>query len=178
VDPFSRSLALSTIVATRRKEEHTMDDTIPAPDPSVPNVPEPKGGIPKAVWLVVGAVLVAGIAVAGAIILTSRGGGESTSDEPPPKRVYKIAGTLSAPECGGGYDIENSSVQIRDQNDKLIGSASTGLDEDYTIGCSVSFEIEVPKAAFYQTTIGTHGGPSYSFAEMGANNWKLELSLD
>ncbi|HYZ12202.1 MAG TPA: hypothetical protein VFA08_01145 [Actinomycetota bacterium] len=92
---------------------------------------------------------------------------------------HDITGTLSAPECGGGYDIENASVHIRDESDKLIGSSSTGFDTTSGAGCEVAFTVrDVPRASFYQIRIGTHDGPSYSHSEMRSANWDLELALD
>lgn len=128
-------------------------------------------------YLVVGTTIVGLIAIAivGAIVWSSNNA--KTSDEPAPRDTYPMKGTLAAPECGGGYDIEFVSVEVRDQNDKLIGSGTTGVDETVGSGCEVSWEVEVPKATFYQVTVGTHGGPSYSFDEMEAIDWNLDLTL-
>jgi hypothetical protein len=79
-----------------------------------------------------------------------------------------LTGTITAPECGGGYEIENANVDVRDQNDTLIGATTTGLDQGTGSGCTTSFSLQVPKATFYQAKIGTLGGPSYTFAELQA----------
>jgi hypothetical protein len=123
-------------------------------------------------------IVLAGIAVAVAVVLTSNKG--NPSDEPKPERMYDLQGTLSAPECGSGYEITNTSVEIRDQNDRLIGATTTSGDVSSVgaIQFEVEFATEVPKANFYSIKIGTHGGPAYSFEEMEQNDWDVDLSLD
>jgi hypothetical protein len=125
--------------------------------------------------LVVGLVLgVVVIGLLGWLVLSSRGG---TSG--PLAETHDVKGSLTATECGGGYDIANASVEIRDEKDKLIGSGTTSSNVNSGAGCRVTFTVQdVPKANFYQVTIGTHGGPSYSYSEMKSNNWTLDLSLD
>lgn len=118
----------------------------------------------------------AALAIVGAaIFLLTRDG--NPSDEPRPKELFALTGSLSAPECGGGYEIEFASVEVRDQSDRLIGSGTTGNDVSPGGACEVEYNLDVPKATFYQVEIGTHGGPSYSFAEMETVDWNLELSL-
>jgi hypothetical protein len=90
---------------------------------------------------------------------------------------YTINGSLTAPECGGGYEMENASAEVRDQDNKLIGSTTTGLDDRGAAQCTVTFVVDVPKADYYQLKVGTHGAPSYSFAEMRSMDWQLNLSL-
>jgi hypothetical protein len=91
---------------------------------------------------------------------------------------YHVTGVLAAPACAGGYDIENSSVQITNERGEIIGTTQTGSDTLNTAtGCEVAFDLTVPKAKFYDVTIGTHKGPSYSFAQMQQMGWKLTLSL-
>jgi hypothetical protein len=93
------------------------------------------------------------------------------------KRTLK--GTLTAPQCGGGYALVNASVEIRDESNKLIGSGSTGSDEEPGPGCGVSFVIEnLPKASFYQIQVGTHGAPSYTYDQLQKSDWEISLSLD
>ena len=132
-----------------------------------------KRSIPAA-WFLVGAVLITGLLVAGAVVWASNR--SKSSDEPKPAATFHITGTLTAPECGGGYEITFANVEVRDQNDKLIGSTTTGGNEG-SGRCSVSFETVVPKATFYQFTIGSHGGPAYTFEEMQDQDWNLDLSL-
>lgn len=125
--------------------------------------------------LVIGLFLGVGIiGLLGWLVLSSRGG---TSG--PLAETHDIKGSLTASECGGGFDIEGAAVEIRDEKDKLIGAGSTSFDQGSGVGCRVTFTIpDVPKASFYQVNIGTHGGPSYSYSEMKANGWTLTLSLD
>ena len=110
------------------------------------------------------------------LVLSACGGGGPNRATPPEGRV--IEGTLSAPDCGGGYDIEGAAVELRDEKDELIGATTTGLDTTTGGDCRVEFTIEqVPKAKFYSVTIGSHDGPSYSFSEMEGLEWKLDLDL-
>ncbi len=110
--------------------------------------------------------------IIGAVILVAIAGFLVTR----PKH-HTIDGSLSAPECGGGYEIVNANVEVRDQDNKVIGSTITGFDDRDSPQCSVTFTVDVPKADYYQIKIGTHAGPSYSFDEMESNHWRLDLSL-
>lgn len=132
-------------------------------------------GLSRALVVVI-AVAVAGVGVVVWAILAAAEKSRSSA-EPPPGTTFTIDGTLEADECGGGYEITFASVDVRDQNGKLIGSSTTSGDEKPGFGCQVSFDVEVPKARFYQVEIGTHGGPSYSFEEMEAQNWQMDLVL-
>jgi len=42
--------------------------------------------------------------------------------------------------------------------------------------CIATFALSVPRAQFYQLTIGTHGAPTYSFDDLQQRGWKVELS--
>jgi hypothetical protein len=145
------------------------------PAPSVTQQLQPPSSRNWTPILVVGLLL--GIVVVGLLgwlVLSSRGG---TSG--PLAEKHDIKGSLEAPECGGGYDIEGAAVEVRDEKDKLIGAATTSFDQSSDAGCRVTFTVaDTPKASFYQVTIGTHGGPSYSYNEMKANDWTVSLSLD
>jgi hypothetical protein len=91
---------------------------------------------------------------------------------------HTIHGTLTAPDCYGGYDIVNANVEVRDKNNKLIGSAVTEQQNAVAGECTASFTIrDVPETDFYQVKIGTHSGPSYTLAQMKASDWTLDLSL-
>jgi hypothetical protein len=145
----------------------------PEPVPSEPQASTPKPN--RAPWIIGGAVLAAAVVVGLALFFLLRN--DNPSDEPRPKQLFAIKGSLSAPECGSGYEIEYANVEVRDQNDRLIGSATTGGDTADGFGCEVSFDVDVPKATFYQVTVGTHRGPSYSFEELQAQDFALDLSL-
>jgi hypothetical protein len=121
---------------------------------------------------IAGAVVIIGLLVW--LVLSSRGGPAG-----PLAEKHDIHGTLNATLCDGGYDIEGANVEVRDENDKLIGSATTGFDSTPgSGGCTVPFTArDVPKASFYQITIGTHGGPTYTYQEMQSENWNLTLTL-
>jgi hypothetical protein len=43
--------------------------------------------------------------------------------------------------------------------------------------CTVVFRAQVPIAQFYQTKVGTHDAPTYSFDELKAQNFNMQLSL-
>jgi hypothetical protein len=91
---------------------------------------------------------------------------------------HTVTGTLEAPKCGGGYGLTNANVEFRNESETLIGSSSTGENQDFGGKCRVLFEIaDVPKAEFYQLKVGTHGAPTYTYEEMQAQNWNLSLSL-
>jgi hypothetical protein len=124
--------------------------------------------------LIVGAgVAVLIVGLLGWLVLSSRGGTAG-----PLAETHTITGSLTASECGGGYNIANTSVEIRDEKDKLIGAGTTTGNSSSGGGCTVSWSIpDVPKASFYQVTIGTHGGPSYSYADMKTADWALDLTL-
>ncbi|MBV9279215.1 MAG: hypothetical protein JOZ41_03960 [Chloroflexi bacterium] len=95
--------------------------------------------------------------------------------------IYRLHGSLWAPVCDQGYDIENDDVVVRDQNNHVIGSGTTGANvanpNDITAGCKVRFSVRVPRATFYQLKIGSHDGPTYSFRQLQAKKWTINLSL-
>jgi hypothetical protein len=149
----------------------------------------------------------------------------SPTPSPTPPPSYQIAAILTATKCGGGFNVTNASVVVRDEHDTVIGAATTGdnlaprpapppgalliydMNGDYDTRtrteneqaqaarftsqdlaaiatwvaavqlCQVKFFVNVPKAAFYQMIIGTHKSPTYSFDEMLAMGFRLELSL-
>jgi hypothetical protein len=99
--------------------------------------------------------------------------------------AYKLHGSISASVCGGGYEIENADVVIRNENNKVIGNATTSADvnnsansTDYGVQCKVTFTVKLPRAKIYQTKFGTHEGPTYSFAAMVKANWHVALFLN
>jgi hypothetical protein len=140
----------------------------------VPTATPATGGGSKLPWIIAVLAVLALVAIGGVLLL----GDDNPSDEPRPRELFNLKGSLSAPECGGGYAIEFASVEIRDQQDRLIGSTTTSGDSGGGGSCAVDFATEVPKATFYQITIGTHGGPSYSFEEMQNMDFTVALSLD
>jgi len=89
---------------------------------------------------------------------------------------YPLTGTLTAPSCGGGYNLENTDVTIRNEKDEIIASATTSASTT-TGTCTVKFSVEVPKASFYQLRIGTHGAPTYSFDDLQNLSFNLELGF-
>jgi hypothetical protein len=121
----------------------------------------------RRLWFGMGVVLVLiAAAAAGAFLLTR--------DE-----RHVLEGTLEAPECGGGYAIENANVEVRDESNTLVGAGRTGPNTRAGLGrCRVRFTVDdLPKTDFYQVRIGTHDGPSYTFDEMQQAEWDLALTL-
>jgi len=91
---------------------------------------------------------------------------------------YRLVGVLSAPECGGGYNIENAQATVRNEKNAVIGTATTSDDvSDTSSVCTVWFRIGLPKAKFYQLTVGSHGAPVYTFAQLKTMSWKVILVL-
>jgi hypothetical protein len=124
------------------------------------------------VAVVAALVIAAGVVIGGGLLLVAP---SIFSDE----QENTLRGQLRAPECGGGYAIENASVEVRDENGTLIGSGFTSSDQ-ITAGsaCRVDFQVDdIPKADFYQVKIGTHGGPSYTYEQLSSQDWFLSLTL-
>lgn len=100
-------------------------------------------------------------------VLSSCGSGGDT----PPDKSQVMAGNVVAPDCDGGYGLENSRVPLRNETNDIIGTATTSSNQiaPVTDPCVVGFEIEdVPRAKFYTVTIGSHEGPAWSLREMEA----------
>ena len=95
---------------------------------------------------------------------------------------HRLTGVVAAPECEGGFEIENAQLEVHSETDELIAKADTSenqLSMFEGADCVVQFDAgEVPEAKFYSLTIGAHDGPSYSKAELEDLNWELSLSLD
>ena len=131
--------------------------------------------VPRSTLLIAGAIVVAGALIAWAIVSAVDRTRSSVDQQ---DRQYTMTGEIRAPECGGGYDLEGSAVEVRDQNDKLIGAATAGINQaGVGEGCTVEFSVRVPRASFYQLQFGTHGAPTYSFEDMVLTAWSLELTL-
>ncbi|MBA3738743.1 MAG: hypothetical protein H0W97_09245 [Actinobacteria bacterium] len=98
-----------------------------------------------------------------------------------------LTGSVEAPECGGGYDLEFADVELRNASGEIIGSATTSEDKatdlpgnvsDDDPTCRVEFAIDdVPDSTFYELKIGSHDGPTYSADELEQQDWHVELSL-
>src|SRR5579884_259717 len=52
----------------------------------------------------------------------------SPSPSPAPT-TYLLTGTVDAPQCGAGYDIENAAVTVRDEHDVVIGATQTTANQ-------------------------------------------------
>jgi hypothetical protein len=99
-----------------------------------------------------------------------------------PKPTHEIAGRLAAPECGSGYAIDESQVELRNEKNEIIGSAQTSPNKIALfpdLGCIVTFKVpEVPETKFYSIKIGSHEGPNYSLAQLREQDWEMTLGLE
>lgn len=162
----------------------------PGERPLAPPKPEPppRRRLRTVVLAILGVTVLAAAVVVAVAVLSSNqepvsGSGVRASASAQPSQTqegHTLTGTLYAGECGGGYDIKNASVTIRDENDTVIGAGTTSpVDSLDGFGCEVAFSIGgLPDAEFYQLEIGTHGAPSYTLAELEGAGWHIELSLD
>lgn len=110
---------------------------------------------------------------------------------------HQLSITLTAPECGGGYDLLGAAVVVTDEHGTIIGSGTaTGgykppvyspgshdssggpapVDASHA-GCTVTSQVRVPRATFYSVKVGTHSGRPYSYDDLQKQGWKLVLSL-
>jgi hypothetical protein len=128
---------------------------------------------PRIPWLIAAAVVLVALVVA----VVNRGGDDATGGSARPPTTYHLTGTLSAPSCDGGYAIENANVFVRNQANEVIGSTTSSSDISSGYDCEVSFAVDVPSATFYTVKVGTHEGPAWSFQELNARNWQVDLSL-
>lgn len=150
-----------------------------APPPSDPEQETGRRRRRVVILMLAGVVLV--LVVVGVVLaLSDEEGGSPAASSTAVVGTHSLTGVLAANECGGYTQISAASVEVRDENDKLIGSttATPNVGPHSGYSCSVKFTVpDVPKAGFYQVTVGSHDGPTYSYAEMEAADWNLELSL-
>lgn len=79
---------------------------------------------------------------------------------------------------GTGDCFEFVEVEIRGEQDRIIGVGTTTGDTGDADPCSVGFEVEVPEASFYQIRIGEHRARTYSFEELATHDFTLSLSFE
>jgi len=101
--------------------------------------------------------------------------------ESPAAATHTLTGTMLS--SGNGcddyrydYNTDHAPVQVMDESGTLIGTTTTSGD----VGplCTVTFSVSgLPTAKFYEVTIGTHQGPSYSYEELEASDWVIALEL-
>lgn len=211
---------------------------------------EPTNGYQPATTLLPGQSAWAMVANGGTITVTPQAGAtpaQATASAPPPQSTvllpttFTLNGTLTASDCGDGYNLPNAAVTVRNENNTIIAttvavpdaktqalldqlaSIQAQLDADnaeinniytqylpstvpvnspgwnrifnqllpqigtlsgqiatlkaHNSGCTVLFSTIVPLAQYYQIRAGTHDGPAYSFKELRAMNFSLDLSL-
>lgn len=88
---------------------------------------------------------------------------------------FDVRGTLDAPDCYS-YDLEFVEVRVLDEAGTVLATSTTGANED-SLACTVSWDVTVPKADFYEFQVGTHGGPVYSFDELETNDFDVYQTL-
>ena len=84
--------------------------------------------------------------------------------------------------CAGsdGYDDVETGLQVKVSNEAgtVIGNGSLDLGEVTDDGCKFSFIVNnIPVAKFYKIEVGRRGELNYSYDEMKAAGWNVELSL-
>jgi hypothetical protein len=157
-------------------------------EPAQQNIPETKRR-PHRGLLLLGVVLIAGIAAAAVMLVPTQAG-------PPPGALHKITGGLSVTtisaetfySCdgmGGAPDIaRGTGVTVKNGEGKIIGTTNLGQ----AIGgrtanvaiftCVFPFSLDgVPEVPFYSIEVGRRGAISYSLADMQAKTWNVDLSL-
>jgi hypothetical protein len=135
--------------------------------PSTPRVQWPSRLAPKTIVLL--AVAVAVVALAAAVFLAQNWSASTLAG------TYTIEGTLTAGDSD--YKIENAAVEVRDQGGNIVANGTTSANQSASFGAKVTYSVVVPKREFYKITIGSHGGPSYSFADLESMGWKLDQTL-
>lgn len=104
--------------------------------------------------------------------------------------TYTLRGTLDDQNGCLSSDVEGANVVIRDQDNRVIASTTTSRNVNHQkykyvgrvklpdFDCIVRFTATVPKAVMYQTMIGAHAAPVYSFAQMQRMRWHVNLVLN
>lgn len=139
-------------------------------------------------------------AVAGALLLAACGPGptsapatEPTASPAPTVTVYRLVGSVTLrteylnidSERGcfgtGGYDdiARGLGVVVRDGAGVVLATGALGKGRIVAaLQCGFEFVVEaVPAAAFYSIEVGHRGEITYSFADVEAAEWYVELSL-
>ena len=69
-------------------------------------------------------------------------------------------------------------IEIEDEDGSVIATGTTTPDADRKNGrCVSTFRVEVPDVSAYTIRMGPWQGPTYSNAQLSANNWTLALSI-
>jgi hypothetical protein len=120
------------------------------------------------------------IIAAAAVVLVAVGGFVATRALSHGAKL-DLTGYAAAPECGGGYEIENANVEVLNQANEIVGAATTTSDLLAGGGnalCLVSFSVsDVTEADFLKLRIGTHDGPVYQADQLEASGWTVDLTL-
>lgn len=130
--------------------------------------PRPGGGPLRLGRVPLAAVVVLLVAAAAFLIATNS------------KTAHVMSGVVTAPTCTSGYNLTGAQVEVRDENNKLIGTATTGSDLAAGVlsACVVMFKVQgLPDAKFYALRVGTHGAPDYTETDLTSRGWKISLNL-
>lgn len=80
---------------------------------------------------------------------------------------------------GGGYsDLRGGTpVSVRDGSGALLATGHLVGGTLDAHGCHFTFEVEVPRADFYQVEVASRGTVPYSLAELDTAGWQVALSV-
>lgn len=80
--------------------------------------------------------------------LSQSASGTQTPPTTAPKQgTYAFNGTVSAPECGGGYDLPNAHVTVRNESNRIIATAIATPDITTLTGLSTLAKLETQFAS-------------------------------
>jgi len=108
-----------------------------------------------------------------------------------------LTGTIHFPGATGGVSAANpvchgvpgfgtdglrtdQQVIVVDESGTTIGSATLAnatAPQDPSAMCSATFSMAVPVAKFYSLHFGTHASDQFSYSDLVATGWRLDLSL-
>ena len=76
--------------------------------------------------------------------------------------------------------LTEEAVAAPRERERVLGSVGSPASANSAGGGAARWTSrwKSPRRTFYQITVGTHGGPSYSFEEMQSTGFNVQLSLD
>jgi hypothetical protein len=90
------------------------------------------------------------------------------------------------PACRGvpGFGTDglrtDQQVVVVNETGTTIGTATlvnTTVRDDPSAMCSASFSVAVPQANFYSLRFGSHKSDQFSYSDLVAKGWRLDLSI-
>lgn len=101
--------------------------------------------------------------------------------------AYRIGGSVQRPAlsigtpCFTGAEqvivVNEAGVTIGTGTTAIVSSTPVPTDRFGGAACMRSYDVAVPRATFYKVNIGTHPGPTVSFAEISGKGWRLDLEI-